>query len=134
LESFLCPPSIYRYEIGADALTLLHATQIDFAASGYETIQVFYPSQDGTPIPMFLTYKKGLTYNGTTPTLLYGYGGFGMSLTPAFWLSQLCWLEQGGIFAVANIRGGGEYGEEWHRAAVCEHKQTSIDDLLSGTR
>jgi prolyl oligopeptidase len=131
-ESFLCPPTIYRYDIQAEQLTLLHAPQINFEASRYETIQVFYPSIDGTPIPMFLTRKKGLSYRGTTPTLLYAYGGFGMSVTPTFWLSQLCWLEQGGIFAVANVRGGGEYGEVWHRAAVCERKQTSIDDLVSG--
>jgi prolyl oligopeptidase len=81
---------------------------------------------------MFITRMKGQSNNSTTPTLLYAYGGFGMSVTPAFWLSQLCWLEQGGIFAVANIRGGGEYGEVWHRAAVCERKQTSVDDLVSG--
>ncbi len=133
-ESFLCPPTIYRYDLEAEQLTLLHAPQTTFDASCYETIQVFYPSQDGTRIPMFVTRKKGLSYSGTTPTLLYAYGGFGMSVTPAFWLSQLCWLEQGGIFAVANIRGGGEYGEAWHRAAVCERKQTSVDDLISGAR
>ncbi len=133
-ESFLCPPTIYRYDIEADQLTLLHASQTNFDASHYETIQVFYPSKDGTCIPMFLTYKKGLAYSGATPTLLYAYGGFGMSVTPSFWLSQFCWLEQGGIFAVANVRGGGEYGEEWHRAAVRERKQTSVDDLIAGAR
>ncbi len=133
-ESFLCPPTIYRYDMQAEQLTFLHSPNIDFDASCYETIQVFYPSKDGTRIPMFLTRKKGLSHSGTTPTLLYAYGGFGMSVTPAFWLSQLCWLEQGGIFAVANVRGGGEYGEAWHRAAVCERKQTSIDDLVSCAR
>ena len=133
-ESFLCPPIMYRYDVQAEQLTLLHAPHINFDASRYETVQVFYPSQEGTRIPMFITRKKGLPYSGTTPTLLYAYGGFGMSVTPAFWLSQLYWLEQGGIFAVANVRGGGEYGEEWHRAAVCERKQTSIDDLISGAR
>ena len=105
-ESFLCPPTIYRYDIQAEHLTLLHAPHTGFDASCYETIQVFYPSQDGTRIPMFVTRKKGLSYSGTTPTLLYAYGGFGMSVTPSFWLSQLCWLEQGGTFAVANVRGG----------------------------
>lgn len=133
-ESFLYPPTIYRYDIEANQLTLLHTPQINFDASRYETIQVFYPSKDGTCIPMFLTYKKGLAYSGTTPTLLYAYGGFGISVTPSFWLSQLCWLEQGGIFAVANVRGGGEYGEEWHRAGVRERKQTSIDDLIAGAQ
>ena len=133
-ESFLYPPTISRYDVQQDHLTLLHAPPLHFDASRYETIQVFYPSQDGTPIPMFVTRKKGLSYSGTTPTMLYAYGGFGMSVTPAFWLSQLCWLEQGGIFAVANIRGGGEYGEEWHRAAVCERKQTSVDDLVCGAQ
>lgn len=131
-ESFLSPPTLYRYDIQVEQLTLLHPPQINFDTSHYETVQVFYPSQDGTSIPMFLTRKKGQSYNGMTPTLLYAYGGFGMSVTPAFWLSQLCWLEQGGIFAVANIRGGGEYGEEWHRAAVCSRKQTSVDDLVCG--
>ena len=133
-ESFLCPPTVYRYDIEADQLTLVHASQSNFDASRYETLQVFYPSKDGTRIPMFLTYKKGLAYNSATPTLLYAYGGFGISVTPSFWLSQLCWLERGGIFAVANIRGGGEYGEEWHRAAVRERKQTSVDDLIAGAR
>lgn len=133
-ESFLCPPTIYRYDLQEDQLTLLHAPHLHFDASRYETVQVFYLSQDGTLIPMFITRKRGLPCSGTAPTLLYAYGGFGMSVTPAFWLSQLCWLERGGIFAVANIRGGGEYGEEWHRAAVCESKQTSINDLVSGAQ
>lgn len=133
-ESFLCPLTVYRYDIEADQLTLVHASQSNFDASRYETLQVFYPSKDGTRIPMFLTYKKGLAYNSATPTLLYAYGGFSISVTPSFWLSQLCWLERGGIFAVANIRGGGEYGEEWHRAAVRERKQTSVDDLIAGAR
>jgi prolyl oligopeptidase len=133
-ESFLCPPTVYGYDIQAEHLTLLHAPQIPFDTSRYETIQVFYPSKDGTRIPLFLTQKKGLLSSSKTPTLLYAYGGFGMSVTPTFWLSQLCWLEQGGIFAIANIRGGGEYGEAWHQAAVCECKQTSVDDLISGAQ
>lgn len=133
-ESFLSPPTLYHYSLQEDSLTLLRAPQINFDTSLYETVQVFYPAQDGTSIPMFITRKKGQSYNGSTPTLLYAYGGFGMSATPSFWLSQLCWLEQGGIFAVANIRGGGEYGEEWHRAAVCERKQVSVDDLISGAQ
>jgi prolyl oligopeptidase len=133
-ESFLCPPTIYHYDMQAKQRIIMHAPHINFDTSCYETIQVFYPSKDGTRIPMFLTQKKGLAYNGTAPTLLYAYGGFGMSVTPTFWLSQLYWLEQGGIFAVANIRGGGEYGETWHQAAVCERKQTSVDDLISGAQ
>jgi prolyl oligopeptidase len=96
-----------------------------------ETKQVFYPAKDGTRIPMTLVYKKGIKLDGTNPTLLYGYGGFGISVLPRFDATRLVWLERGGIFAVANIRGGGEYGEAWHRQAILAHKQIVFDDFIS---
>jgi prolyl oligopeptidase len=98
-------------------------------AQNYETRQIFYPAKDGVFIPMFVTYKKGLKLDGHNPTLLYGYGGFGKSLTPSFSLSEQVWLEQGGVLAVANVRGGGEYGQAWHEAARRGQRQTAIDDF-----
>ncbi|MGK7947120.1 MAG: prolyl oligopeptidase family serine peptidase, partial [Microcystaceae cyanobacterium] len=97
----------------------------------YETKQVFYPSKDGTIIPLFITHKKGLQLNGENPTYLYGYGGFNVSLTPAFSVSNLVWMERGGIYAVANLRGGGEYGEKWHQAGMKENKQNVFDDFIA---
>ena len=129
--SYLVPTSIYRYDFTSDTLTLFHGAEIKFDASGYETEQVFYPSKDGTHIPMFLTHKKGLVKDGSNPTLLYGYGGFNVSLTPAFSLVALLWVESGGIYAVANLRGGGEYGEEWHKAGVLDKKQNVFDDFIA---
>lgn len=129
--SFLIPPSVYRYDFEQDALTLLHSPQIAFNANDYETEQVFYPSKDGTHIPMFLTHKKGMKRDGNNPVLLYGYGGFNISLTPAFSLVSLLWAEHDGIYAVANLRGGGEYGEEWHQAGMLDRKQNVFDDFIA---
>ncbi len=129
--SFLYPSTIYRYDFTGGALTLYHAPELDFDASGYETTQVFYSSKDGTRIPMFLTHKKGLKLDGSNPTLLYGYGGFDISLTPTFSVPALVWLEHGGIYAVANLRGGGEYGEAWHLAGTLERKQNVFDDFIA---
>lgn len=129
--SFLFPTSIYRYDFLTEQLTLLHDSEIKFDPSGYQTEQVFYPSKDGTRIPMFLTHKKGLVKHGDNPTLLYGYGGFNVSLTPTFSLVALLWVEHGGIYAVANLRGGGEYGEEWHKAGVLAKKQNVFDDFIA---
>jgi prolyl oligopeptidase len=129
--SFLYPPTIFRYDFPSNSLTLLHGAEIDFDASNYETKQVFYTSKDGTRVPMFLTHKIGLTLDGNNPTLLYGYGGFDISLTPSFTIPTLVWLEHGGIYAVANLRGGGEYGEEWHRAGTLENKQNVFDDFIA---
>ncbi|GAC1461306.1 MAG: prolyl oligopeptidase family serine peptidase [Ktedonobacteraceae bacterium] len=129
--SYLVPSSVYRYDFTADTLTPLHASAIKFDASNYETEQVFYPSKDGTRIPMFLTHTKGLVKDGNKPTLLYGYGGFNISLTPTFSLVALLWVESGGIYAVANLRGGGEYGEEWHQAGVLSKKQNVFDDFIA---
>jgi len=102
-----------------------------FEPEAYETEQIFYTSKDGTRVPMFLTHKKGLVCNGSTPTLLYGYGGFLNSMTPFFAIAPLVWLEQGGMYAVACLRGGGEYGEAWHRAGMLEQKQNVFDDYIA---
>ena len=129
--SFLYPATIYRYDFRDDSLSLYHAPELDFDASAYETTQVFYHSKDGTRIPMFLTHKKGLKLDGNNPTLLYGYGGFDVSLTPGFAVPTLLWLEHGGVYAVANLRGGGEYGEAWHQAGTLERKQNVFDDFIA---
>ncbi|HLZ61401.1 MAG TPA: prolyl oligopeptidase family serine peptidase, partial [Ktedonosporobacter sp.] len=128
--SYLQPPSIYRYDFAMETLSLLHDAEIKFDASQYETQQVFYPSKDGTRIPMFLTHKKGLKLDGNNPTLLYGYGGFDISLTPAFAIQPIVWIENGGVYAVANLRGGDEYGEAWHEAGMLEKKQNVFDDFI----
>jgi len=129
--SYLFPPTTYHYDFPSSALTLFRRPEILFDPDDYETEQVFYPSKDGTRIPLFLTYKKGLQLDGDNPTFLYGYGGFNVSLTPGFAVSRLLWLEHGGIFALANLRGGNEYGEEWHKAAMLEKKQNVFDDFIA---
>ena len=131
--SYLLPPSVYRYDFSTDLVAPLHSSAIAFDSSGYETEQVFYPSKDGTHIPMFLTHKKGLVKDGNNPTLLYGYGGFNISLTPTFSLVALLWVESGGIYAVANLRGGGEYGEEWHQVGTLGKKQNVFDDFIAAS-
>ena len=129
--SYLFPPTTYHYDFPSSALTLFRRPEIKFDPADYETTQVFYPSKDGTHIPLFLTYKRGLQLDGNNPTFLYGYGGFNVSLTPGFAVSRLLWLEHGGIFALANLRGGNEYGEEWHRAGMLEKKQNVFDDFIA---
>jgi prolyl oligopeptidase len=129
--SFLYPTTIFRYDFKTGATSVFKAPTIDFDPSGYETKQVFYTSKDGTRVPMFITYKKGLNYDGMNPTLLYGYGGFNISLTPSFSVATLVWLEMGGVYAVPNLRGGGEYGEEWHQAGMHEKKQNVFDDFVA---
>jgi prolyl oligopeptidase len=149
LESFLQPPALYRYDLRDLPATCdrtptkpqrarilqpeacLHQPALDFRFDDYTTTQVFYPADDGTRVPMFLTHRRGIRLDGDNPVLLYGYGGFGLSMAPAFWLSKLLWLERGGIFALANIRGGGEYGDAWHRAGMREQKQRSFDDFIA---
>ena len=129
--SFLNPSEIYHYDFKSGQSTLFRRPEIDFDFSGYETTQVFYPSKDGTRIPMFLVHRKDLKLDGTNPTLLYGYGGFNISLGPSFRVSLLPWIEAGGIYAQANLRGGGEYGEEWHQGGMLEKKQNVFDDFIA---
>jgi prolyl oligopeptidase len=129
--SFATPPSIYRYDMVTGESKLFRQAQVKFNPDDYEVKQVFYKSKDGTQVPMFLTHKKGIALDGSNPTLLYGYGGFDISLTPAFSISRLAFAEMGGVFAVANLRGGGEYGQEWHKAGTKLHKQNVFDDFIA---
>jgi len=128
--SFIVPPTIYQYELESGESKEFRKTELQFDPSVYETTQVFYPSKDGTKIPMFLIYKKGLAKEGNNPVYLYGYGGFNISLTPSFSPSRIVFLEQGGVIAIANLRGGGEYGEDWHQAGMLEKKQNVFDDFI----
>lgn len=129
--SFTTPGSIFNYDIESGESTLYEKPDIQFNAEDYVTEQVFYESKDGTKVPMFIVYKKGLVKNGKNPTWLYAYGGFNVSLTPGFSISRLVWLENGGIYAQPNIRGGGEYGEEWHVAGTKMQKQNVFDDFIA---
>ncbi|NPA35531.1 MAG: S9 family peptidase [Chlorobi bacterium] len=129
-SSYTYPNVIYRYNPDKNISKLYYKTNIDFSIDDYETKQVFYKSKDGTRIPMFIVHKKGLELNGNNPTWLYGYGGFNISLTPRFDVRRLVWLENGGVFAVANLRGGGEYGEIWHRSGTKMNKQNVFDDFI----
>ncbi|MBN2357759.1 S9 family peptidase [candidate division KSB1 bacterium] len=131
-SSFTFPPAIYKYEISDGKTEVFKRAEAKFNPEDYETKQVFYPSKDGTKIPMFITHKKGLKLNGNNPTKLYAYGGFNASMTPYFSISNIILLEQGGVYAVANLRGGGEYGEKWHQAGMLEKKQNVFDDFIAG--
>src|SRR5437867_3492827 len=123
--------TLYLYDLKTGATTLWDRVESDLDLKGMEVHQVFYRSKDGTRVPMFLVHRKGLRLDGDNPTVLYGYGGFNISLTPAFSRSVVLWLERGGIYAVANLRGGGEYGEDWHRAGMLERKQNVFDDFIA---
>ncbi len=129
--SFTYPTTIYRYDISSNESTVYRAPEIDIDPAAYETRQVFYESKDGTKVPMFIVHKRGIRMDGKNPTLLYGYGGFNVSLTPGFSATRLILLEQGGIFAMANLRGGGEYGKEWHESGTKERKQNVFDDFIA---
>ncbi len=129
--SFTVPGRVYRYDFTTGASTLWREPKVDFHPDDYETRQVFYRSKDGTRVPMFITRRKGLKLDGRNPTLLYGYGGFDISITPSFSVANLAWLERGGVYAVANIRGGGEYGEPWHEAGMKARKQNVFDDFIA---
>jgi prolyl oligopeptidase len=128
--SFLYPTTIFKYNIPSGKSEEVTAPKVSFQASDYEMIQKFYKSKDGTQVPMFIVYKKGTQQNGKNPTMLYGYGGFNISLTPYFDPSLIVWLENGGIYAQPNLRGGGEYGEEWHKAGIKMKKQNVCDDFI----
>ncbi|HEV2212373.1 MAG TPA: prolyl oligopeptidase family serine peptidase, partial [Gammaproteobacteria bacterium] len=127
--SFLYPTSIYRYDVKNGKNEVFFRPKVDFDPANYETRQVFYPSKDGTRVPLFITARKGLKLDGSHPTLLYAYGGFDISVTPSFSPILPVWLELGGVYAVANLRGGGEYGEAWHEAGMFGHKQNVFDDF-----
>lgn len=130
-QSYLYPTTVYCYNFDRHAVEAIAAPELDFDPTAYETRQVFIPSKDGTKIPMYLTYKKGLERNGQNPTLLYGYGGFNVSNMPSFEIKRLIWLELGGVYASANMRGGGEYGEDWHQAGTLDRKQNVFDDFIA---
>ncbi|MEL6534792.1 MAG: prolyl oligopeptidase family serine peptidase [Bacteroidota bacterium] len=129
--SYTYPPTIFKYTIATGESTLYRSPEVDFNPANYETKQVFYTSKDGTKVPMFITHKKGLELNGENPTMLYGYGGFNISLTPSFSTANIWWLEQGGVYAVPNLRGGGEYGETWHEGGTQMNKQNVFDDFIA---
>lgn len=130
-QSFTTAPSIYRYDLITGQSTLLERARVDFPLDDYVSNQVFFTSKDGTRVPMFITHKKGIALDGSHPTLLYGYGGFDASLLPDFSALRLPWLEMGGIYAVANIRGGGEYGKAWHQAGQKDRKQNVFNDFIA---
>jgi prolyl oligopeptidase len=129
--SITFPPTIYRYDIASSKSEVFRKPEVKFNPENYVTEQVFYPGKDGTKIPMFVVYKKGLQKNGKNPTILYGYGGFNISSNPSFSPTRITWLEQGGIFCIANLRGGSEYGETWHEAGMRLKKQTVFDDFIA---
>ena len=129
--SFTVPPSIYRYNMITGESELFRRSEIDFDSDKFELEQVFYESKDGTRVPMFIAYKKGLKRDGNNPTLLYAYGGFNISLTPYFSISRAQWLDMGGVFCVPNLRGGGEYGEAWHQGGMIHNKQNVFDDFIA---
>ena len=129
--SYVYPPTIFRYDIRAGKSTVYKKSGVKFNPEEYESRQVFYPSKDGTKIPMIITYRKGMQLNAKNPLMLYAYGGFNISLTPAFSVSNLAFIENGGIYAVANLRGGGEYGDAWHNAGIKLHKQNVFDDFIA---
>ena len=129
--SYIYPPTIFKYDLASGTSSVYKKAGVQFDPSQYESKQVFYNSKDGTRIPMLLTYKKGLALNGKNPTLLYAYGGFGINITPAFSTANIILLESGGIYAVPNLRGGGEYGEKWHLAGTKMQKQNVFDDYIA---
>jgi prolyl oligopeptidase len=130
-SSYATPPSIYRYDLSTGEKQLLFRAKVAMNPEDYVVKQIFYTSKDGTKVPMFISYKKGLKLDGNNPTLLYGYGGFDISMTPGFSISRLTWMNMGGIYAVANLRGGGEYGEAWHEGGIRLHKQNVFDDFIA---
>ncbi|MUG92107.1 prolyl oligopeptidase family serine peptidase [Scytonema sp. UIC 10036] len=129
--SYTVPGTIYRYDMVSGKSKVFREPKVDFNPNAYETKQVFYNSKDGTKVPMFITHKKGIKLDGNNPTYLYGYGGFGVSLTPSFSVSSLVWMEMGGVYAIPNLRGGGEYGEDWHQAGMKQRKQNVFDDFIA---
>jgi prolyl oligopeptidase len=130
-SSFTTPGTVYRYDLAAGSSEVFRAPKVGFDPADYEVKQVFYPSKDGTRIPMFLCHKKGLKLDGDNRTYLYGYGGFNAPAMPAFSVSNLVWMEMGGVYAQANLRGGGEYGKAWHDGGRLNNKQNVFDDFMA---
>jgi len=130
-SSFTIPNTIYKYDVDTDTSTEFFEADLKFTPSDYVEKQVFYTSKDGTKVPMFIVHKKGLELDGNNPTYLYAYGGFNVNLTPSFSTSRIILLENGGVFAMPNLRGGGEYGEEWHKAGMLHNKQNVFDDFIA---
>jgi prolyl oligopeptidase len=130
--SYTYPPTVFNYNIKSGKSDLYAKPQLKFEPTDFETKKVFYSSKDGTRVPKFITYKKGMKQDGNNPTMLYAYGGFNVNITPAFSVSNIAFMEMGGIFCVANIRGGGEYGEDWHKAGMLSNKQNVFDDFIAG--
>ncbi len=129
-SSFNYPPAIFRYNIATGHTHYFRKSEVKIKTNNYETVQLFFTSKDGTKVPMFITYKKGLKLDGKNPTLLYGYGGFNIPMTPAFSISNAFFIEQGGVFVVVNLRGGNEYGEAWHKAGMLQNKQNVFNDFI----
>jgi len=130
-SSFNRPPTLYRYSVETGGSEVWQAAEVDFDPDAYTVRQVFYTSRDGTRVPMFIAHRADLEPDGETPTLLYGYGGFNISLTPSFSVPNLAWMEAGGVYAQANLRGGGEYGRQWHQAGTKTNKQNVFDDFIA---
>lgn len=128
--SFITPPAVYKYDVATGVSTLYNKAEVKFNPAQYETKQVFFKSADGESVPVFLSYKKGIRLNGNNPVLLYGYGGFNIAVTPSFSVSNLYFMEQGGIYAVVSLRGGSEYGEAWHKGGMMEKKQNVFNDFI----
>ncbi|KIX20767.1 prolyl endopeptidase [Flavobacterium sp. 316] len=129
--NYTTPGTIYSFDPKSGESVVYQKPNVDFKSEDYESKQIFYTSKDGTKIPMIITYKKGIELNGKNPTMLYGYGGFNISLTPSFSIANAVWLENGGVYAVANLRGGGEYGKKWHDAGTQMQKQNVFDDFIA---
>ena len=128
--NYTTPASIYRYDVATGVSEVFRKPNVQFNPHDFESKQVFYTSRDGTRVPMMIVHRRGLKLDGNNPTILYGYGGFNISLTPSFSVSNLVWMEQGGVYAVPNLRGGGEYGRDWHEAGMREKKQNVFDDFI----
>ncbi len=129
--SFTYPPTIYKFDPATGASEVFRKSEVKFDPAAYETKQIFYASKDGTKVPMFIVHKKGLALDGQNPTFLTAYGGFNISNTPAFSAANIILLENGGVYALANLRGGGEYGEAWHKAGMLDKKQNVFDDFIA---
>jgi prolyl oligopeptidase len=132
--NYTTPSTIYRYDVSSGAMSVYRAPPLKFNPADYESQQIFYSSRDGTRVPMTIVYRRGLKLDGNNPTILYGYGGFNISLAPAFSVSVLAWLERGGVYAVPNLRGGGEYGRQWHEAGQQHRKQNVFDDFIAAAQ